>query len=912
MSLTPLQSRLRPSDLLGVFQVPGYPNVYHLPTGEAPQRVISQQRRALNLVFALRQRLRDTDAGATTRDIAVIGGGFGGITAAAYAAAFGFTVTLFEREPELLYRFRRSRRWLFPHLQDWPAPSWVYPDANLPILRWKRKEARRVRRDLLKEFKWLSDVLGGRLESRTSTTAKPHPGKLSLADCAATVSSWPSELEKGLVKVKQEPFRSVIVATGFADERAPVGTGPADWLPYWEARDVEGTRNRPLLVMGVRDGGLAALIQAAGVRDPELEVTLKLVTQQIDKKTLAGLRRFERRIAELRTLFPAADLSLQITKHYRAVASDVHLVSETTLPDPTYFIGSGRHSALLCDGTYPANRILTAALLRNHEERGRKWRYLKGVAELGRPLAKPDPAWNAARSATVTFKRTRTALPRMVLTCDVVVRTGPGEPPIADILEQQTTEELRRRDVILNLELTERPLYPSPVRPSNGPPTDLPPLPAKQRLRVYSEFYDSYIQRNLITTLGPGLASKVLLGRLRFQSLLFDQVLLTDAMILDGQAFSIIATQAPGALEALLPQLQVVAREETLEHALLKLLHASDSERPHPESIPELSLAAGTELRAALRKDLSEVFSKPKKWQPIKTLTDLRDALRRSKHKAHWSELLEKWHRLITAFQGAPRSLWKESIASPIPPIVRSQDPRLDRELVRTIAAEFANSRTRVFAALGKSADTLLADKGLAPTVQWYNSAYNEAIAIAQDATVFDSFWLPAALIGEKEDRAREQDHDVNASPRLNYRLVGDCTAEDWNAITLPLMRARALSWRQGHGGNRRRKPAVQERAAQQQRETGYATAATLSEITRSVGAALGADAKATEIGPSKVRGGGTFQAQIAAYRGPVNLRERVFSLDAGLPGARRVRCIIESARGHSTALAATRLFKGG
>jgi FAD dependent oxidoreductase len=93
----------------------------------------SQQRRALNLIWALSEK----GMLGSSVDLAIVGGGLAGLTAAAAAASKGRDVTLFERNDEILHVQRTNgSRYVHPHLNSWPDESAEDIATDLPFLNW--------------------------------------------------------------------------------------------------------------------------------------------------------------------------------------------------------------------------------------------------------------------------------------------------------------------------------------------------------------------------------------------------------------------------------------------------------------------------------------------------------------------------------------------------------------------------------------------------------------------------------------------------------------------------------------------------------------------------------------------------------------------------------------------------------
>ncbi|MGC2236394.1 MAG: FAD-dependent oxidoreductase [Pyrinomonadaceae bacterium] len=114
--------------------------------------VVKQQTRALNLIYSLQVENKIPE----NSQIAIIGGGISGITAAAAALSFGHSVYLFEKNPFLCHLQRGCEtRWLHPHIYDWPVSGSELPYARLPLLSWKAGTAANVVDQILTSFEKL-------------------------------------------------------------------------------------------------------------------------------------------------------------------------------------------------------------------------------------------------------------------------------------------------------------------------------------------------------------------------------------------------------------------------------------------------------------------------------------------------------------------------------------------------------------------------------------------------------------------------------------------------------------------------------------------------------------------------------------------------------------------------------------
>jgi len=858
MSLTPLPTKLQPADLLRIFQVPGYQNVFHLPIAESPQRIISQQRRALNLVYSLRAQLaRSPRTRAPVRDLAVIGGGFGGITAAIYAASFGFTVTLFEKDDRLLRRFENSTRWIFPHLHDWPKPTWEIEEAMLPVASWRAGEAQLVRKQVWNDFQWCQQIYGeATLQVEYSQFAKPispSHDRVYVLSSSTIPSSAPPQTK---------PFRAVILATGFGTERGPeAGNG----LPsYWDTGEVGVDEALPLVVSGLGDGGLADLIRAFGISDADLPQKLRDITEQIGTAAMRELQRFEDNIGVLRSVLPDADLSRPISAHYMTALKHVYLPTTTSLPLRIVLVGDGRHAEAFREGTYPANRSIAISLLNGHRASGREYYFLPGPVEISLRTAWAEKEEQHYPCPTfATFPSTSGELPD-VLECRAIVRNGPVSDPIERVIGRSAVSHLRNKTAFFDLSLTERPLFPSPLGPTYFAGRNLPQIPSTRRMRVYSEFYDSYIQRNLIQQIGSVATRETLIGRLRLHALLFDEIILTDSMALDGAAFAEIAEHLPEELAFLSPSIHVRARETTLETALLSFLGARAERRPpRVQTIPEVSLVP-EDYRERLRHDLYEAFRNARSW-PIKSLDQLKGLLGRD-GLFPWSELLSKWDAVISAFSQASHTTWKRRIFSPTPLSTPPLERGLKIDTLRHVVARFRESRTQVFEGLNIPADQLLREPATARIVEWYNSAYNEAIAKRQRATVFESFWIPDQMI---KDRHSETSQGVGVS----YRHIGTYPVDLWQRL-VHQFRPNVLMWRSGRFR-------LDVLLSQINEKCGYRPSGTTST-------------------------GSSFPDRLSCYVGELQIREQISTIHGG-GGVRQIRCLLEGPQGAAPS-ASTRL----
>jgi NADPH-dependent 2,4-dienoyl-CoA reductase/sulfur reductase-like enzyme len=128
-----------PDDLLDYFHIPTLPGVYVVGCLEPRVTIHDQQVRAVNLVWALHKsrRLRRGDR------LAIVGGGFAGLSAAIAAKTLGLDPVVFDRLDAPCALQATSSRRIDPRLYDWPRDGWNGPHA-VPLLSWSAGEAREV------------------------------------------------------------------------------------------------------------------------------------------------------------------------------------------------------------------------------------------------------------------------------------------------------------------------------------------------------------------------------------------------------------------------------------------------------------------------------------------------------------------------------------------------------------------------------------------------------------------------------------------------------------------------------------------------------------------------------------------------------------------------------------------------
>lgn len=224
-------------------------NRFCILTREKGITVLKQQMRALNLMYSLRA----TDRILRGQNIAIIGAGAAGVTAAAAAFILGYRVHLFEKS-QLYCHLQQGceTRWIHPHLYDWPEPGSDRAYAGLPFLDWRAGTAAEVIVQITNEFE--------RIIKRKSENFHFTWG-VDVTFPSERRLKWTGRYQG------EEEFDAVIFAIGFGIER--VVPGAEGQKSYWRNDSLNqavpgqlaGTK-RTIFISGTGDGGLIELIRS--------------------------------------------------------------------------------------------------------------------------------------------------------------------------------------------------------------------------------------------------------------------------------------------------------------------------------------------------------------------------------------------------------------------------------------------------------------------------------------------------------------------------------------------------------------------------------------------------------------------------------------------------------------------------
>lgn len=350
-SISCMSNELDPQGILKHMQVPEMPGVYILGAFEQRVTLYSQQVRALNLIYAL---LKSGTLAADGR-VAVIGGGAGGLTVAAAAAAKGCEVFLLESEKRPLHLLSNClTRWIHPHIYDWPEDGAGKEEAGLPLMNWKAGTGDEVRRQLLEAW--------DRLPRRSVIEESRRIGDLNFVP----QNKPPHRLSwNGDNGSENELFDAVVFAIGFGIEKS----FPAlETNAYWRNDPLDQTvldgrmdREVRILVSGCGDGGLTDYLRArlANLRHADL---VDMVIKSTEAKAIAGqLIEVEKKARNLPS--NGEELSHYISREYKKLrCPELEKSLRGFLRDTQVVLNGSKLSPLDC-GSSILNRFLASRLL---------------------------------------------------------------------------------------------------------------------------------------------------------------------------------------------------------------------------------------------------------------------------------------------------------------------------------------------------------------------------------------------------------------------------------------------------------------------------------------------------------------------------------------------------------------------
>jgi hypothetical protein len=204
--------------------------------------------RALNLVKALHLGPDAIVKNSESKNVAVIGAGLAGITAAMGMVCKGHKVRVYDVKSEPLHRQREaSHRWLHPTVNFWPDQDGdLTTSTKLPFFEWHQGECKQIIEMLLREWKDYLDKYKNRLSfcknsKITNVVRTGDQYRLWIKDAPD---------EDSLVDV-------VIATAGFKEENSPdLAPTPNYWHPDMLLGKIDDSGSASFTVSGAGDGGL--------------------------------------------------------------------------------------------------------------------------------------------------------------------------------------------------------------------------------------------------------------------------------------------------------------------------------------------------------------------------------------------------------------------------------------------------------------------------------------------------------------------------------------------------------------------------------------------------------------------------------------------------------------------------------
>jgi Pyridine nucleotide-disulphide oxidoreductase len=284
MSATDLREKTFTKLYLDAAKVEGKPGIYFI--GPFGRRVsfASQQRRALNTIWALEKAGKIREG----QDIAVVGGGLAGLTAAVALAARKYSVWLYESRPRVLNaQALTMHRYVHPTVNFWPEKNldattqfpfmdW-YADVCAPVVKGIRDEWEEFFQDRLSEI-----YTSTKVEKVTISDGPDDQPSVKITACG----DGPEEMI----------FNAVVFATGFGTETVVDGV---DTHSYWDEDYLpENSKSKPIMISGTGDGGLIDALRCVHkeFRLGQLAVTFAAMLDSTSMKT--KLRETEDKVQE--------------------------------------------------------------------------------------------------------------------------------------------------------------------------------------------------------------------------------------------------------------------------------------------------------------------------------------------------------------------------------------------------------------------------------------------------------------------------------------------------------------------------------------------------------------------------------------------------------------------------------------
>ncbi|MET4483761.1 HEAT repeat domain-containing protein [Bradyrhizobium sp. F1.13.3] len=393
--------------ILERMRVPSHEKLFVLGCFERPATLYMQQVRALNLIYSLNQRKGETEP-----TLAVIGAGGAGVTAAGAAAICGWTVSIFDKIDGDILSFAgadTTKRWLHPHIYEWPALGKEIPDAHLCILNWSSAPANRVIHTLRQQWYLLRDKHGieehlGAQEIAVERLNEQYLVKWNGAPPKSPRQTWRERSRR----MNVELFDIVIIAVGFGKEE------PNENFPivksYWEADNIDAYRQTGMtaptvLVSGTGDGGIIDVLRFSFREFRHDRVLEQLENEWLGRPEFNRVRQ-ELAVAEAQAIElrkQGRSYAPQLNLDFRRIADSIQPKRQIPLRKDVVPILTGTNTLPLSLEAAPLNRFLFCLT---------DAQYIQGPLQKAEKLSKETIDVHFASGLKASFQ-------------DVVIRHGP-------------------------------------------------------------------------------------------------------------------------------------------------------------------------------------------------------------------------------------------------------------------------------------------------------------------------------------------------------------------------------------------------------------------------------------------------------------------------------------------------------
>lgn len=214
--------------------------------GPFPRRVSfsAQQYRALNLVWALHQE----SCFVSGAEVAIIGAGLAGLTAAAGFVGYGCKVDVYEEASITMARQRDTHhRMVHPSVNRWPTDQLTHT-TELPVMEWYAGPCSKIAENITAQF----DNLAKQVEFIPQTEVTEI---VPVATDRLLLISTPPVLQR-------RSYDLVLIAIGFGEE---ISSGHFPPVDYWNPDTLESSRHQNAstnyIVSGCGDGGLIDVLR---------------------------------------------------------------------------------------------------------------------------------------------------------------------------------------------------------------------------------------------------------------------------------------------------------------------------------------------------------------------------------------------------------------------------------------------------------------------------------------------------------------------------------------------------------------------------------------------------------------------------------------------------------------------------